>query len=46
MTPRSIQIIHMGSINQLRRKETERRIFYQPIINKLLRWEILVEPTW
>lgn len=30
MTPRNIQIIHMGSINLLRRKETERRIFYNP----------------
>lgn len=27
MTPQNIQIIHMGSINQLRRKETEKRIF-------------------
>lgn len=30
MTPRSIQMIQMGSINQLRRKEAERRIFYNP----------------
>ena len=30
MTHWNIQIIHMGSINQLRRKETERSIFYNP----------------
>lgn len=30
MTPRSIQMIQMGSINQMRRKETERHIFYNP----------------
>ena len=35
MTLWNIQMIKMGSINQLRRKETERRIFYQPIIHKL-----------